>query len=98
LDSKPIKEPYFSTGEILKIVPTLLSTSNPDLKYVFLQDFNLMDEDKQKEIADYLTNKGFQLVVEMVGKSKVAEKNCILLKDNIVVEDYETQGQEALSL
>jgi len=98
LAGKPIKEPYFSTGEILKVVPILLSTSNPDLKYVFLQDFNLMDEDKQKEIADYLTGKGFQLVVEMVGKTKILEKNCILLKDNIVVEDYETVEQPALSL
>lgn len=98
LAGKPIKEPYFSTGEILKVVPILLSTSNPDLKYVFLQDFNLMDEDKQKEIADYLTGKGFQLVVEMVGKTKIAEKNCILLKDNVVVEDYETVSQPELSL
>lgn len=98
LQGKPIKEPYFSTGEILKVVPILLSTSNPDLKYVFLQDFNLMDEDKQKEIADYLTGKGFQLVVEIVGKAKIAEKNCILLKDNIVVEDYQAVEQPTLSL
>lgn len=98
LAGKPIKEPYFSTGEILKVVPILLSTSNPDLKYVFLQDFNLMDEDKQKEIAEYLTGKGFQLVVEMVGKTKIAEKNCILLKDNVVVEDYETIAQAQLAI
>lgn len=98
LAGKPIKEPYFSTGEILKVVPILLSTSNPDLKYVFLQDFNLMDEDKQKEISEYLTGKGFQLVVEMVGKTKISEKNCILLKDNLVVEDYESKDQQPLSL
>lgn len=98
LAGKPIKEPYFSTGEILKVVPILLSTSNPDLKYVFLQDFNLMDEEKQAEIADYLTGKGFQLVVEMVGKKKITDKNCILLRDNIVVEDYETISQPTLSL
>lgn len=98
LAGKPIKEPYFSTGEILKVVPILLSTSNPDLKYVFLQDFNLMDEDKQTEVADYLTGKGFQLVVEMVGKAKIAEKNCILLKDNIVVEDYQQSEQPTLAL
>lgn len=98
LQGKPIKEPYFSTGEILKVVPILLSTSNPDLKYVFLQDFNLMDDEKQKDISDYLTSKGFQLVVEMVGKSKIAEKNCILLKDNVVVEDYETADKPALNL
>jgi hypothetical protein len=57
-----------------------------------------MDDEKQVEISEYLTKKGFQLVVEMVGKAKIAEKNCILLKDNIVVEDYETKDQQALSL
>lgn len=98
LAGKPIREPYFSTGEILKVVPILLSTSNPELKYVFLQDFNLMDDDKQAEIEEYLTGKGFQLVVEMVGKAKIADKNCILLRDNVVVEDYETVPQPELSL
>lgn len=98
LAGKPIKEPYFSTGEILKVVPILLSTANPDLKYVFLQDFTLMDEDRQAEVSDYLTGKGFQLVVEIVGKSKIADKNCILLKDNIVVEDYEAVKEPELSL
>lgn len=88
LNGKPIKQEYFSTGELLKIIPVLISTTQPELKYVFLQDFNLMDEDKQKEIEEFLTGKGFQLVVELVGKSKIADKNCILLRDNVVVESY----------
>lgn len=98
LAGKPIKEPYFSTGEILKIVPILISTRNPELKYVFLQDFNLMDTDKQAEIEIFLTEKGFQLVVEMVGKEKIMDKNCILLRDNAVVENYEESAQPTLSL
>jgi hypothetical protein len=89
LNGKPIKEPYFSTGELIKIIPILISTSNPELKYVFIQDFNLLDEDKQKEVESYLVDKGFQLVIEIVGKSKLPSKNCILLKDNVVVENYE---------
>jgi hypothetical protein len=97
LNGKPIKAEYFSTGELLKIIPVLISTTQPELKYVFLQDFNLMDEDKQKEIEEYLTGKGFQLVVEMVGKTKVADKNCILLRDNVVVEDYEEVVGETLT-
>src|SRR5690606_18397042 len=47
LNGKPIKEPYFSTGELLKIIPILISSQNPELKYVFLQDFNLLDDDKR---------------------------------------------------
>lgn len=96
LSGKPIKEPYFSTGEILKIIPVLISSTQPELKYVFLQDFNLLDDDKQAEIEQFLTSKGFQLVVEMVGKSKITEKNCILLKDNVVVENYEETEQPVL--
>jgi hypothetical protein len=96
LSGKPIKEPYFSTGELLKIIPILISSRNPELKYVFLQDFNLLDEDKWPEIEKYLTEKGFQLVVEMVGKSKLADKNCILLKDNVIVENYEVAEQPTL--
>lgn len=98
LNGKPIKAEYFSTGELLKIIPVLISTTQPELKYVFLQDFNLMDEDKQKEIEEFLTGKGFQLVVEVVGKSKIADKNCILLRDNVVVEDYEQVEKPAIAI
>jgi hypothetical protein len=98
LNGKPIKAEYFSTGELLKIIPVLIATTQPELKYVFLQDFNLMDDDKQKEIEEYLTGKGFQLVVEMVGKTKVADKNCILLRDNCIVEDYEETKQPEIAL
>lgn len=98
LNGKPIKAEYFSTGELLKIIPVLISTTQPELKYVFLQDFNLMDEDKQKEIEEFLTGKGFQLVVEVVGKSKIADKNCILLRDNCIVEDYEETEAPKMAL
>lgn len=98
LNGKPIKQEYFSTGELLKIIPVLIATTQPELKYVFLQDFNLMDEDKQKEIEEYLTGKGFQLVVEMVGQQKVADKNCILLRDNVVVDNYEEVDAPEIAL
>lgn len=98
LNGKPIKQEYFSTGELLKIIPVLISTTQPELKYVFLQDFNLMDEDKQKEIEEFLTSKGFQLVVEVVGKSKITDKNCILLRDNVVVENYEESKAPEIAL
>lgn len=98
LNGKPIKAEYFSTGELLKIIPVLISTTQPELKYVFLQDFNLMDDEKQKEIEEFLTGKGFQLVVEVVGKSKIADKNCILLRDNIVVDNYEESAMPEIAL
>ena len=89
MDGKLIKEPYFSTGELLKTIPILISSQNPTLKYVFIQDANLLDEDKLAEIEQELTGRGYQLVIEMVGKTKVKDKTSILLKDNTVVDDYE---------
>jgi DNA repair ATPase RecN len=97
MDGKPIKEPYFSTGEIIKLIPILLSSQNQELKYVFIQDFNLLDEDKQADVEKYLTEKGFQLVIEYIGKKEIDGKNCILLKDNQVVENYE-ENKESLKL
>lgn len=98
MNGRPLKEPHFSTGEMLKILPILISTSKPELKYVFIQDFNLMDEDKQQEVEAYLTGKGFQLVIEFVGTEKMAGKNCILLRDNVIVESYEQAEEPQLSI
>lgn len=81
LSGKPIKEPYFATGELLKIVPILMSSLNPDLKYVFIQQFNLLDAHKQKEIEEYLVDKGFQIVAEVVGEKDIKDKHCLVLKD-----------------
>lgn len=88
MNGKPIKDPYFSTGELLKIIPILLSQQNPEFKYVFLQDFLLMDEEKQSDVIEYLLGKGFQLVIEKVGTKKEVGKNSILLKDMKIVDSY----------
>jgi len=96
-DGKPLKDPYFSTGELIKIIPMLLASQNPELKYIFIQDFNLLDEDQQNNVDKYLTEKGFQLVIEYIGKEPVKDKNCILLKDNQVVSDTEDE-RESINL
>lgn len=98
LDGKPIRTPYFSAGELLKIVPILMASTNPELKYIFLEDWNLLDEDKQNEVEKYLTGQGFQLVIEYVGKKAPDGKNFILLKDNQIVESYEDNTGEKLSI
>jgi hypothetical protein len=96
LKGKLIKEPYFSTGELLKIIPTLVSSSNPELKYVYIQDFNLLDEDMQADVIAHFEKKDFQLVIEKVGKEVVPDHNCILLKDNVVVSDGEETQDELI--
>jgi len=80
LKGKPLKEPYFSTGELLKIIPALISSQNPELKYVFIQDASLLDEAALAELEADLVGRGFQLVLEIVGQQEVVGKNCIMLK------------------
>jgi len=87
LGGKPIKDPYFSTGELIKIVPILMSSRNPEFRYVYIQDFNLLDEKMQKETVDYLVGQGLQLVIEYVGENANLE-NVIRLKDNVIVNEY----------
>ena len=91
LSGKPIKEQYFATGELLKIVPVLISSLNPELKYVFIQQFNLLDEKQQKIVEEYLVNKGFQLVAEIVGEKEVENKHCIVLKDMHLIDKSSTK-------
>ena len=86
LDGKFIKEPYFSTGELIMTVPILMSSRNPNFRYVYIQDFNLLDDVKQKKVIDYLTGKGLQLCIEYVGE-KATTCNTIHLIDNIVQDE-----------
>ena len=96
LSGKPIKEQYFATGELLKIVPVLISSLNPELKYVFIQQFNLLDEKQQKIVEEYLVGKGFQLVAEIVGEKEVENKHCIVLKDMHLVGKNLTNPENLL--
>lgn len=82
LNGKPLKEPYFSTGELLRIIPSLISSQNPELKYVFVQDASLLDEAALAELEADLVGRGFQLVLEIVGREEVVGKNCIMLKSS----------------
>lgn len=92
LSGKPIKEQYFATGELLKIVPVLISSLNPELKYVFIQQFNLLDKEQQKVVEEYLVNKGFRLVAEIVGEKEIENKHCIVLKDMHLVNKNSDGG------
>jgi DNA repair ATPase RecN len=90
LREKPLKEPYFSTGELVKIIPVLMSMNNPELKFIFIQDFLNLDEENQEKVVEYLVKeKGFQLLIEVVGEKKLADKNCILLREGKIVTGNE---------
>ena len=85
-----IKKPHFSVGELIKIVAALVSriqAGKPDadaLKYMFIEEFNLLDKDNQAAIIAHLEKLDFQLVIEYVGEEgDVDENNYIILTENL---------------
>ena len=95
-DNRPINENFHSTGELLKMIPILIATTNPTFKYVFIQDFHNLDEKNQQIVIEHLTSKGFQLVIELVGTEPIQGSNSILIKDNAIVESYEEKAPGTL--
>ncbi|KKN76965.1 hypothetical protein LCGC14_0364570 [marine sediment metagenome] len=96
LNEKPIKEPYFSKGELELIVAKLYTSLNPIFKTRFIDDFELLDEDNQKKILDTLLKKGFQVITAEVGKVAKDKKNSILLRECKAVDDYDDNKEELL--
>jgi len=87
LNDRPIKEPYFSKGELEIIIAKLHISINPNLHVRFIDDFELLDEDNQKKIVDGLLASGFQIITAEVGKKKT-KKNTILLRECKQVDNY----------
>jgi len=88
LNDRPIREPYFSKGELELIVAKLCMSQNPKLTTRFIDDFELLDEANQAKIVDGLLEKGFQIITAEVGNKKT-EDNTILLRECKKVEKYE---------
>lgn len=90
LSGRPIKEPFYSKGERIKIILALAVSRKPDLRYAYLQDFNLLDEDNQATIIQFAKDNNIQLVIELVDKNIEGLSNAILLQDNEVMEENVT--------
>lgn len=79
---RQIKPPYFSQGELEIIVAKLAASRNPELKTRFLDDFDLLDTNNQKEIIEYLIGLGFQVITAEVGMAN-SQKGIIALSEDI---------------
>jgi hypothetical protein len=91
-DGKYLKEEYFSTGELLMITTLLMGSKQPELRYVYLQHFNLMDDKTQEKVIKYLIEKNYQLVIEYVGK-KETDAHIIHLKECKVADSEDSKGE-----
>lgn len=67
MDGRPIQTPHFSTGELIKICTMLLMSQNKDgLRYVYLENFDLLDDTKSKELLDWMMEENIQVLCEKV--------------------------------
>lgn len=80
LDGRPIKEPYFSKGELEITVAKLYASINPELKIRFIDDFEVLDKSNQEKILNQLLGDGFQVITAEVGEQSEKE-NTILLRE-----------------
>lgn len=94
LNERPIREPYFSKGELEVIVARLYASKNPVLKVRFIDDFELLDEKNQTALLDELLERGFQVITAEVG-DKAKEQNTILLRE-CKIADSKTGSQQKL--
>jgi hypothetical protein len=95
LNGRPIKDPYFSKGELEIIVAKLYASLNPDLKIRFIDEFGNLDEDNQAKIVNDLIEAGFQIITTEPGKVAKSD-NTILLRECKVVDTYEQPSQGEL--
>ncbi len=66
MDGRPISSPHFSTGELIKICTMLMASRAPEWNYIFLQEFDLLDEGKAAEVLKWLSERDYQVLCERV--------------------------------
>ncbi|HEA19686.1 MAG TPA: hypothetical protein ENH87_02060 [Pricia antarctica] len=88
LNDRPIKEPYYSKGELEIVVAKLFMSKDPELRYRFIDDLQDLDDKNQTKIIDSLLKEGFQILTAEVGDKKVKD-NTLLIKECGVVESYD---------
>ena len=93
LSGRFIKEPYFSRGELTKIVPMLIISAAQasgkaiQFPYVYCEDFSLLDEDSQKDVIEFFAANNIQACLELVSKEVGNSPNHIYLKANQIVHE-----------
>lgn len=97
VEGRPFAPNYWSKGEIGRMVPRLIASQKPDLRFMFVPDSQSIDSKNRETLFKGLADQGFQVLAEFVGTEKPKDHNAILLKEGEVVESYEEdKGQKGL--
>lgn len=89
---KHLNEMNYNYADLWKKAVRIIIKQEPDLKLIYLKNpFNLDRDDNDRiEVLKELEDKGYQFIIEAVGRKKDdALPNCILIRDQKVVNDDE---------
>lgn len=92
VEGKHLNEMNYNYADLWKKAVRIIIKQEPDLKLIYLKNpFNLdRDDDDRIEVLKELEDKGYQFIIEAVGRKKDdALPNCILIRDQRVVNDDE---------
>jgi energy-coupling factor transporter ATP-binding protein EcfA2 len=85
LNGRPIRNPYFSTGERIRIVAKLMRSRSPLFKTVFLDSFCELDDVAGPALLEELLADGFHPIVSIPRQQPVEGENCIVLRECKIV-------------
>jgi len=87
-NGKYIDSKYFSAGELAVLVPVLISATNPSLRYVYIENWMMIDDENKNRLLNVLKKANMQIVVEVVGdvENSGLEGKKIFFKNGIVFE------------
>lgn len=99
LNGRPISEPYYSKGELERIVAAIWAKVQPRFKFRYVDNFDLLDEENQAALLKHLLENGFQVVVGIVGKEKeVGDDTAVLLRKCKIVESYNDETDKNIPI
>lgn len=91
LNGRPIRDPYYSKGELEMIVAKIASSINQEWKTRFIDDFDLLDPDNQEKLLKDLIAAGYQVITAEVGKSASRDGSIVLKECKIVTDENEAE-------
>lgn len=93
-DNRPLREPSFSTGQLIMIVAKLMRSRNPIFKTVFLDSFSELDPKNGQKILKELTDEGFSVIVSIPNEKPINGEHCIVLRECKLLN--EDEGEKLL--
>jgi hypothetical protein len=91
-NARPLKQPFFSKGEMEMIMARLHIAMNPEFRVRFIDDFECITEPNDEKILKMLLDNGFQVVVAEARKPGKRENEIVIKECKIETEEDEREA------